>query len=92
MKQPTNSPISGPITGIRAVIPIITEITAAFGKRKILIPIKQSTARINASVNCPVMKFEKEADATEQISRNLSWTFVGNVFSRILSTKLPIFY
>ena len=68
MKQPINSPTNGPITGTRAVMPIITDITAAFGKRKMLIPIKQSTARINASVTCPVMKLENEPDATEQIS------------------------
>ena len=48
---PTPAPIKAPTTGIKAVTPTSTPIIAAYGKRKINIPMAQRLPKITASIH-----------------------------------------
>ena len=49
----------GPTIGIMLVMPMITLISRPYGNFKIVREIKQRAPKINASVSCPEINFEK---------------------------------
>ena len=56
---PMATPTKAPTRGTRLVTPMTTLMTSAWGKRKMVMPMKQSTPSMQLSVSWPEMKFAK---------------------------------
>ena len=87
---PIPVPMKAPNTGMSAVNPTRTAMGAAYGIRKMVIPMKQSAPMITASKSCPVIKFENVLAVRWARDVIRAYAFSGNSAYRIRSVWLPI--